>query len=262
MSKPTLSRIAANGLRELRDEHGIEATPDEIVRLHELGKQVENPSAGERLDLIGNPVRCGNAWLWPLSVAASIWYSDRARLWFSGDIRMQELALAFAMAHGRGDPLPERPRRMGLTERLLRRLLDLRDAPLHLADLRTREDAVAAVSDWASRLGATQAELEAAIEEALGGVADETPGPDKPPLDWASVVRELALLTNTDPDRWTHRASVEELVRCYSRAVAIDAARRGLRYSVKTDLDRASEAFRREITAIIKAHAPAQESAP
>ncbi len=121
-----------------------------------------------------------------------------------------------------------------------------------LCDLRTREDAAAAVGAWVAGVNATLAELEAAIDAALH---IDTPGAraaaDAPPADWPAIVRELSLMTGTDPEFWLTRTSADEALKAYLRAVAIDAARRGFNAPVKSAADLALSEFRKAIVAII-----------
>src|SRR3990167_588410 len=136
--KPKLSRIAANGIRELRRDHGVEPTLDEIIWLHELGKRVENPTDGERLDLIGAPFFAGNVRLWRWTVSASVWFYELALPWFGDSDRLCFWAMAFALAHGRGQPIPDLARR-GWLERLARRTLAIHESRT-LADLTDRDE--------------------------------------------------------------------------------------------------------------------------
>lgn len=262
LPRPTLNRTAQAAVRELRVDHGVEPTLDEILWLHELGKVVENPIAGERLDLIGTPAKAGNVYLWPMTIMAAQWFNNRAVRWFGRSRPLLTYVLAFALAHGRGDPLPE-PAGRGWLERLVRKLFDLRN-PLCLDDLVDRDQAFVVVRRWAARLGCTRAELESAIDLVLPqadavAAADTAP---QPALDTEAVVNDLAVLTGTDPALW-RRTEQSRVFHAFQRACAIERARQHKEGAPLRDpLADAIQDMRRAIVEIIKAHREQQNETP
>ena len=73
---------------------GCAVPPADVVRLNALAWAIETPEVRMRLAR-GTPVKCGTAWLWPLTLAAADWFQR------SGcDMPDAQTALAFAMAHG------------------------------------------------------------------------------------------------------------------------------------------------------------------
>ena len=223
MARPLLSRIAANDIRELSRTHGIVCTPEEIIRLHLAGQEVECPGGGDRLDLIGIPVRCGNAWLFRMSVMGSIWWTDLAWPWFRDSNLMATYALAFCLAHGRGATF------------------DLDGKPCTLRDLRDRRAAADAIKAWAGAITCTLGEVEDAIDRVLPPSDAPRPrcpacGQDLPdttdrdaaairPTDWEGIVHEIAAATGTDPEYWISRTSQDAVIRAWYRARQLMAAK-------------------------------------
>lgn len=227
--QPRLSRNGANKIRELR-ALAIEPTDDELVLLHELGKRVDNPSDSERLDLIGRPVKAGNVWLWPLTVMSSIWYADRALPWFERNPLQCSYALAFALAHGRGLPVPDLTKRPW-SESIARRLTGIQDGRV-LSDIADPHEAAALVARWAQRLECTREELEAAMDAVLQADDMEADNAEdrerhEASIDWGRIVNELAMLTNTHPEYWMTRTSLDATAHAYVVAKAVEQARRG-----------------------------------
>lgn len=240
-NRPRLSRVAAGKVRELREEHGVEPTLDEIIWLHELGRKVENPVAGEAA-LTDLPIKVGNVYLWPLSVSASIWLHERALPWFEHSPILAMYAMAFAMAHGRGQATG--------------------DGPKTLQDLMDRDAATAVIHAWASMITCTRAELEAAMDSVLdAGDGDEAAGdteqPIKPGVDWLNIVNELAVRTGTDPEYWKKGTSRQACIKAYLAAVARDMLRGGHSARLPGVRDAVGDALQRlqdAVVAIVRAH--------
>lgn len=257
LPKPNLSRIAANAIRELRVDHGVEPDLDEIIWLHELGKRVENPVSGERWDLIGAPLRVGNVDLWRMTVMASIWFNDRARHWYRGSPTLLCYALAFALAHGRGQPVPD-PAGRGWLERLVIRLFGLRD-PRTLADLSDRTGALDAILYWVRSAGCSRRELDAALTELLGEAEEEDEDDQKKKtverqVDWPGIVTDTAIFTGQTPADLV-RTDRDAVQAAYLRGMRIEAARLGMRApAVQSPTDQAHNELRAAVTAIIAAH--------
>lgn len=239
MARPLLSRIAANDIRELADQHGIVCTPEEIIRLHQAALEIERPGGGDRLDLIGIPIRVGNAWLFRMTVMGSIWCSDLAWPWFRHSETLWTYALAFALAHGRGAPVAG----VGL-----------------LRDLRDRNQAADAIKAWASRILCTREELIDAIDRVLPPsnkpralcptchqelpLDDDRDASALRPTDWELVIHEIAMATGMDPEYWLTRTSQDACVRAFFRARQILASKCG--QTVEGGPDALSEAIKRE----------------
>jgi hypothetical protein len=267
---PGICQTALAAIAELRKDHGIEVTPDEIVRLHERGRQVEDPEPGERLALLGCPVKCGKYVLFRLTAAASIWWKELACRWWHGSELWLTAALGYAMAHGR----------------------DLKPFP---AD---RAQAFSEVRAWYRGLNVTHLELETAIAEVLRDASDDrvdeirelccrllsitgasVPGlrhvldplindalpPRGKPVDWEEITHELSILTGDTVDYWMHE-SREVTLRAWIRAQRRAAAMPGMGViEPNTGADSQSsaiKALRQEIVFIIRAHAAEPAVAP
>ena len=87
-----LTDYARAEIEELRNE-GVTLSDEQIIDINELAWEIESPS--KRVSLAkGKPVKCGNVWLWPLTIHSSAWFSEVSSDWPSS-----EIALAYAMAH-------------------------------------------------------------------------------------------------------------------------------------------------------------------
>ena len=140
MKLPRLCLVAGGAIERLKRQ-GVEPDLDDIIALHELGKRLENPKGQASLCVTGNPVRVGNATLWPLSIGAERWLNGKALDWFDGDSAVSLYAVAFAYAMSK--------------------------TPEVLQELVTAKQAIEAVNDWANQCGATQDEISDAIEQLL-----------------------------------------------------------------------------------------------
>jgi len=259
--KPQLSRIAEAGIQELRRDHGIEPTLDEIIWLHELGKAQE--AAGRIDGILEGPAQAGNAFLWPMTIMAAQWFRNNANKWFGTSPLFTMYALAFALAHGRGQALPDTTKR-SWSERIVRRMLDIRDQRT-LADLQDRVEAIDAINAWINTAGATKPEIEAAIDFLLPKqetISDEKRNdpPTQPGVNYDDIIHELAALSGTDPEYWRSRTSKDATIRAYINVITIEQARRGQAGPpIRDALGDAIHNFRKAISAIIKAHKPAPE---
>lgn len=262
-ARPKLSRVAQAGIRELRSEHGVEPTLDEIIWLHELGKIQE---ASGRIDgILEGPAQAGKAFLWPMTIMAAQWYRNYAEKWFRVSPLYFFYALAFALAHGRGQPVPDTAKR-GWFERMVRKICDVREEKI-LADLTDRTEATNAIQRWVAETGATREELDAAIDAVLPAPDASEKKADKPGIEddedfdlptgvnYDDVVHELSMLSGTEPDYWRTRTSKDATIQAYMNAIMIERARRQVDGPRPIDaLGKAIQNFRHAITAIIKAH--------
>lgn len=162
---------------------GIVPTPAECVRISWLGWQVETPEH-RLLSARGRPVFVGGVTLWPLTACASDWF--RA-VGVNLPGRLQEGALAYAMAYGRDSGTA----------------LDV-----------TGRAAEKAVESFVARLRCPAAELTEALSQILAqGETDEQP----PPVDGADTPGEMsagdmsAFLTAAaggPPEMWERQVSM------------------------------------------------------
>lgn len=260
MPKPKLSLVAQAGISELRRDHGIEPTLDEIIWLHELGKAQE--AAGRIDGIIDGPAQAGNAFLWPLTVMGAQWYRNYADRWFAQSHLYGFYAYAFALAHGRGLPIPDTAKR-GWAEKIVRRVLDIREKRT-LADLQDRQECIEAITLWAGSTGATRKELEAAVDFVMPKSEEQPKDEDDtipPGINFDAIVHELAIISGTDPDYWRSRTSKDETIRAFHNVISIERARRGESGPpIRDALTVAINNFRKAICAIINAHKTSQET--
>ena len=141
-SQETVKHLCEHAEAELRElkAAGITPTLDEVVWINDLSREVENPKGGEKRHLAGAPSKAGDAWLWPFTIQARLWYQATLE-WFDGDVELEGNALAFALAHGR-------------------------ERGAFLA-LRGYLSAKKAVQEWMAQLNCTDGELAAAIYDVV-----------------------------------------------------------------------------------------------
>lgn len=261
---PGICQTALAAIAELRNDHGIEATPDEIVRLHERGQRVEDPEPGERLALLGCPVKCGNAILYRLTVSAGIWWRELACKWWQGSDLWLTAALAYAMAHGRNPGgLPCDRTTAFESLRAWYRGLNVAKPELDAAIAEVlrdeSDDRADEIREFCFRLlgltGASVPGLRNVLEPVINA-----PLPARgTPVDWEEIAHELASMTGVSPDYWLHE-SREVVLRAWVRALRRDIAiaRAGVPppNTGKDAQEQAIKALRMEIVGIIRAHAP------
>jgi hypothetical protein len=107
MQKPRVSAALSAAVAEI-EEAGVKPTPDEVVWLNSLIEKTILPGAGNPPTATRFPFKVGRVWFHPLTMAAYIWFNERAREWWTDDAKLTE-ALAYAMAHsdGVGNVFPE-----------------------------------------------------------------------------------------------------------------------------------------------------------
>jgi len=268
---PGICQTALAAIYELRNEHGIACTPDEIVRLHERGRVVEDPEPGERLALLGCPVKCGHAVLYRLTVAGETWWRDMACQWWAGSDLYLTASLAFAMAHGRiPNTLPiDRPQAFRAVRAWFRGLHVTRDE-LNTAILEVLHDAAIDRAEELRDLSLRLLSLVDAGSDLRSSLQPIISAADKPrnkPPDWQEMLMDLAVSTGTTPDYWAH-TSREYVMHAWIRARRHELARSGFSApddSADTRQTEAIKALRQEVVAIIQtrtASTSASESAP
>lgn len=238
--KPSIHPLAHRHIRELRERWGVEPTLEEALWIVELCKRVLNPNAGERLDLIGIPARCGasDEWLWPITIGAGIWYQDLAEAWWPGDVDRLNQAMAFALAHARDKET--------------------------LRACRTRDVSAGMIREWALSLTCNQAELNAAVDEILPPKGYVKPGAVQTgKTDWEALVREIELVSGIGADHWLWEVSREATLRAWFQARQVLAAQGGRGAPSGTSPeDEAVQDLATAKKAIIDAHAAPPPNAP
>lgn len=88
----TLSSQAEVELEALRHQ-GVTLSDSDIIAINALCWEIEKPE--RRVSLArGKPVKCGNVWLWPLTIHSGTWWDE-----VGCEMEHSEEALAYAMAH-------------------------------------------------------------------------------------------------------------------------------------------------------------------
>lgn len=237
VNKPVIHPLALQHLRELRERWRVEPTLEEALWIVRLCERVICPSEGERSDLCGFPVRVGisDVWLWPFTVGGSIWWQDRALVWFSCNKEILYHALCFVLAHGR--------------DRVAMREI-----------WSSRSAAEEAVRTWAAGLTCTAEELGAAVDAVLPSNAPVT-RVSKPPVeqqqarvDWDRVTGEIEASTGIAADHWVWDVSRDATMRAWSRSRAVLCAMAGAKPPHMDALDRALADLAAAKAAIIEAH--------
>ena len=226
MSK--VSEFAELEIERLQSE-GLTLTTAEIVWLNDLGCRMENPASRVDPAKAGKPVRAGNVWLWPMTLAASEWFFGIAHEHYATEMG-QTYALAFALASGR--------------------------FPSRFAMLREKSQIRRAVNRWALRCGATEDEL----REAILRVLPETDAPHPIPSSSdassdgegvSGFVAELVAATGKPASHWmaqTSEHALRVLTAIYAQAAAgmggVDDDGKREYQDAMADFDKAVKAIR------------------
>ncbi len=175
----TLHPLAAQQIKLLRDQFGVDVGVDDTVWLHDLAGCVSRPMGSPHEGLAGAPVRVGNVVLWPLTIGAGEWLQAAFEMFPSGNDATY--ALAYAMAHARTpDALP-----YGLPY----------------------SESVAMLRKFRRGLGVRRAELEAALNAVMerepSAPAKEGANATDPHRAYRSMVATLCgAYPGTTPDYW------------------------------------------------------------
>lgn len=191
MPKPTFYRIAQDAVNELAKE-GIVCTPEEIVWLNSAAEKVVKPTKSDEILFLHLPIACGNSFLWHLSIGARIWLEQYGKPWFIGSGDMEQLVMAYALAHSRQPEVFA-----GLTSRMVARLK---------------------IVLWACKLNATKQELSVAIAICMGDDEDmveiKSPKskvePEGNASDYGDCIALLCHFYGESPDYWLWKASEQE----------------------------------------------------
>ncbi len=100
VKKPKLYKLAEEAIIKLAKE-GINCTPEEVIWLNFLAERVVYPTPSSEISFLDMPVKCGNTFLYPLTIGARLWLEEYGIKFFAGTGVLEELVFAFAMAHSK-----------------------------------------------------------------------------------------------------------------------------------------------------------------
>lgn len=205
MSSQKLNPVAAQRLKALRNLHEIEPTLDEIIALHECGKEIQDPPCGRSLSSLAAPARAGSLVVWPFTIGAGEWYADV--MWPAvGSTKRGLYGLGFTLAYSR-DPaflMAVNPRRV---EKVVKK--------------------------WIKTLDCTATELADAIDYVAPPEEEDTKKKDLDELEqqraeihtnYDEVVGWLCLRCGGTPDFWRWGESKDFALDQINRQAQIDAA--------------------------------------
>ncbi|MBP5545175.1 MAG: hypothetical protein ILM98_13955 [Kiritimatiellae bacterium] len=95
-----LTDLAWNELKRLAAD-GVALTPQDALDIQALSIDALDADCDDSALSSGTPVKVGGRWLWPLTVAGSVFVSDVAPL--AGNHRAETHVFAYAMAYGRDE---------------------------------------------------------------------------------------------------------------------------------------------------------------
>lgn len=181
-----LTDYSAAQIEKLKSS-GVNLTPEHILTIAAIGRLVESPSA--RLDCArGRPVVISGVSLYPLTLAASDWFTRHQKA--MGDYCLH--ALAYAMAHGR-EPLPE----------------------INVARV---------VKQWASTLKCRLKELDVACQQVLAQDAQpESSNNNKDSMTIGDLSMTMTSICGGSPDVWEYQCSMRYVNELLSHKLAVMA---------------------------------------
>jgi hypothetical protein len=129
-----LSSQAEAEIDYLRSQ-GVKLSDSDIIAINALCWEIERPS--RRVSLArGKPIKCGNVWLWPLTIHSASWFSD-----IGAEMSCSEIALAYAMAHRDDDLFTVEEKQIKEWFKTIRATMDeLRCAMAVIIDQSKRDD--------------------------------------------------------------------------------------------------------------------------
>ena len=193
--KITAQMHFAKALQLLRKQ-GVEQgnlTPEELYSLAEAARRCADPFRDINADAAGFPVRvCEGVWFWRLTIGAGVWLDEMEELLGGGTSPKYRLAMIYALVHSRE---PEAFKGLG-TERAVMRAVR--------ATMRT--------------IHATPAEVDRAMDAALGLRADEEPrrAAQSAAADWASLCVRLETQTGIPAVEWMWSRSGSYAIMAYN----------------------------------------------
>jgi hypothetical protein len=236
LEKPVLHRMAADAIATLAKE-GIVCAPDEILWLQAMAGKALHPAPADESLFLQLPIPCGNVLLWPLSIGARVWFEDYGRPWFAGTGLLEEMAVAFCLAHSR-------------------------EPEVFRKELTSCGRARLKVALWAARLNATRRELNEAVGRCLAGedsdlIEVEGPKPTAAPAaaDYGDCVALLCHFFGESPDYWLWQAGDDECAALLSRIASLLPGQAGKTMDVHSPKFRALAKFKLVVAHIRKAHA-------
>jgi len=199
-----LSDFASYSIETLIEE-GHDVTPADIVELSALGWGVESPET-RRLLARGAPVEIAGVYLWPMTLYAQEWF-DRVGCKLPG--KAETYALAYCMAHGRGDSQVAGKTAetwVGKLKSLVYFIArDVDDGEPLKIDGRT---AIKEVKRWRRSLKCTFGELNVAISQVLMQDEEpEVPVQDTGGMTIGDFSAFLASALGATPDYWERQCS-------------------------------------------------------
>lgn len=214
----------ARALADLRDRMGVgpaDLTTDEIADLVHACDRAENPFREVNADAAGIPVRvCEGVHFWKLTIGASIWLDDIARL-FEGRSDRYRLCLIHALVHAR--------------------------EPDAFDGLEDERSILKAVKSTCRRIAATPEEVDHALDEVLGLASRRTVGKtdvEKAAMDWRSLCARLETQTGIPAREWIWSRSSAYALHCYNDLDAFARACGGKSgTTMRDELDAATEAL-------------------
>lgn len=166
--------MAQKELAWLRNQ-GIDPTDEDIISFHHLGELAQFGGIQDPALLRFAAVRVGSISFYPMTIGASIWYSDTALKLFPDNDEMALLCLLFALAHSREPEL--------------------------LEELDTWFKCFRRVRRWAKRVNLSDAEATKAIEMLLPQVIYTETEDDKP-SDYSPALAILSRFHGKDRHHW------------------------------------------------------------
>lgn len=187
---------------ELQDfaEGGIILTPAEILFLADACNRMDNPFSDVDARLLETPVHVGGAYLWPLTVGASVWLDTYAAKWWKDSEELYFWALVYALLNAR------KPNEFVPSE----------------------ESSFEAVKKIGIKFACHRKELEAAVDQTLGIKANQpTNKSEKAKVAWSTVISELEAHSGIMRHEWLWGRSVLATADSYASLFAIASALAG-----------------------------------
>jgi len=224
------SAIFERALADLEGRMGVkraDLTAADLFALVRACERVANPFDGVNASLVGRPVRvCDGVYLHALTIGALVWLEQTADVWWADDPRMYREALVYALVNARR---PEAFRERGLRE------------------------TAAAVRASMRAIGATSAELDDAIDRAVGRPSGTSSAKDeiaRTAQNWAELVAKVEARTGLPRERWLWGESYAQTLRVYRHL--LDVAKSTCDARAKDELDDAMNELQTLKVAIMK----------
>lgn len=196
-NRKSLNKMAYNEIAWLRKK-GHSPTDEDIINFHHLGEMSQYGGISDPALLRFAAVRVGSNLFYPMTIGASIWYSEQALKWFEGDDEMALLCLLYALAHAR---TPE--------------IFDALDG--HWKCYRT-------VRKWSKRIDLTESEAYKAVERFLPQVFEsDTDEQDAEPCDYSPALAILTRFHGKDRDHWLWNEPAEYCINLIQKTIDMES---------------------------------------